>query len=49
MCIKDMMLGLAVGMGIGVVIYSNSVKTRGFVAKTKKAISEKLKEIADNM
>lgn len=49
MCIKDMILGLAIGTTLGVVIYSNSVKTRGFVAKTKKAISEKLKEIADNM
>ena len=49
MCIKDMILGLAIGTTLGMVIYSKSTKTQGFVTKTKKAISEKLKEIADNM
>lgn len=49
MCIKDMMLGLAIGTTMGMIIYSKSTKTRGLVDKTKKAVKEKLKEIADNM
>ena len=49
MCIKDMILGLAIGTTMGMVIYSNSVKARSLVANSKRAVSEKLKEIADNM
>lgn len=49
MCLKDVMLGLAVGMISGAIVYSNSVKTRGFMQKSKKAIQRKLKEMADNM
>lgn len=46
---KDLLLGLAVGMVAGVAVFSCSEKSRSVVQKSKKAIKEKLKEIADNM
>lgn len=46
---KDLILGLALGMVAGVAVYSCSSKSQNIVQKSKKAIKEKLKEIADNM
>ncbi len=46
---KDVLLGLAVGMIAGVMVYSCSPKSRDVVQKSKKAIKEKLKDIADSM
>lgn len=46
---KELLIGLAVGMVAGVIVYSCSPKSQNVVQKSKKAIKEKLKDIADNM